>query len=181
MKVMGICGLPGSGKSFVTEVAKNHGFTIFNMGDVIREEALKRNMSAGNVAVQLRKEKGNNVVAKIIVEKIKENKNELFIIEGIRSLFEVEFFEENFNDFKILSIFSSPGTRFNRLKMRNREDDSQSYEKFKQRDEREFDFGIAKVIVCSDYLIINEYGLDEYKKELINFFKTYTNSFLNQK
>jgi dephospho-CoA kinase len=170
MKVMGVCGLAGSGKSFVTEVAKNHGFIIYNMGDVIREEALKRNMSTNDVAVQLRKEKGNNIVAKIIVEKIKENKNQTFIIEGIRSLFEVEFFEKSFNNFEILSIFSSPKTRFNRLKMRNREDDNQTYEKFKERDERELNFGIANVIVNSNYLIINESGLEEYKKNLNNFF-----------
>ncbi|MDR2545296.1 MAG: nucleoside monophosphate kinase [Methanobrevibacter sp.] len=174
MKVIGVCGLPGSGKSFIHQIAKEYNSTIYNMGDVIREEALKRNISIGDMAIQLRKEEGNNVVAKMIVEKIMENEDEdkLFIIEGIRSLSEVEFIKQKFNDFKILSIFASPKTRFKRLKMRNRDDDSNEFNEFKKRDERELNFGIANVIVYSDYLIINEDCLEEYKKNLKNFFKT---------
>ncbi|MDR3223110.1 MAG: AAA family ATPase [Methanobrevibacter sp.] len=174
MKVIGICGLPGSGKSFIYKMAKKYNIVICNMGDIIREEALKRNMSTGDTAIQLRKEFGNNIIAKLTVEKIKNNKdkNKLFIIEGIRSLFEVDFIKENFKNFKLLSIFASPKTRFMRLKMRNREDDSDSFDEFKKRDERELSFGIANVIVCSDYLIINEYGLEEYKKNLEKFFES---------
>jgi hypothetical protein len=59
-----------------------------------------------------------------------------------------------------------------RLKMRNREDDSDSFDEFKKRDERELSFGIANVIVCSDYLIINEHDLEEYKKNLKKFFES---------
>ncbi|MDR2623745.1 MAG: AAA family ATPase [Methanobrevibacter sp.] len=174
MKVLGICGLPGSGKSFIYEIAKDYDAVIYNMGDVIREEASKRNMSPGDMAVQLRKEEGDNVVAKLIVKKIKRNKDKsrLFIIEGIRSLFEVELIKENFKDFSLLSIFASPKTRFARLKMRNREDDSCSFDEFKRRDKRELNFGIANVIVYSDHLIINEHGLEEYRKNLKKFFKS---------
>ncbi|MDR2829761.1 MAG: AAA family ATPase [Methanobrevibacter sp.] len=174
MKVIGICGLPGSGKSLIHEIAKDYNVIIYNMGDVIREEALKRDMNTGDIAIQLRKEEGDNVVAKLTVERIKKNeyKNRLFIIEGIRSLFEVDFIKENFEDFKLLSIFASPKTRFMRLKMRNREDDSNSLDEFKKRDERELKFGIANVIVYSDYLIVNEYDFEDYKKKLREFFKS---------
>ncbi|MDR1820455.1 MAG: AAA family ATPase [Methanobrevibacter sp.] len=174
MKVIGVCGLPGSGKSFIHQIAKKYNSIIYNMGDVVREEALKRNISIGDMAVQLRKEEGNKVVAKLIVKKIitNENRNKLFIIEGIRSLSEVNYIKQQFNDFKLLSIFASPKTRFKRLKTRNRDDDSDDFNKFKKRDERELNFGIANVIAYSDYLIINENGLEEYKKKLEKFFKT---------
>lgn len=41
MQVMGISGLPGSGKSLVSEIAIKRGAVIVSMGDIIREEAKK--------------------------------------------------------------------------------------------------------------------------------------------
>ena len=43
MQVMGISGMPGSGKSLVSEIAIEKGGEIVSMGDIIREEAKKRN------------------------------------------------------------------------------------------------------------------------------------------
>mgnify|MGYP006058305409 CR=1 FL=1 len=42
MQVMGISGLPGSGKSLVSDIAIERGAMIVSMGDIIREEAKKR-------------------------------------------------------------------------------------------------------------------------------------------
>ena len=39
---MGISGLPGSGKSLVSEIAAKKGAAVVSMGDIIREEAKKR-------------------------------------------------------------------------------------------------------------------------------------------
>ena len=37
MEVMGISGLPGSGKSLVSEIAAKKGAAVVSMGDIIRE------------------------------------------------------------------------------------------------------------------------------------------------
>jgi len=58
MKVIGVTGMPGSGKGIVAGVAKSLGYEIIRMGDVIREEAKKRNAKIGDTAVQLRKDYG---------------------------------------------------------------------------------------------------------------------------
>ena len=42
MQVMGISGLPGSGKGLVSDMATERGAIIVSMGDIIREEAKKR-------------------------------------------------------------------------------------------------------------------------------------------
>ena len=47
MKVIGVTGLPGSGKSVVSRIAKKLDIPIVRMGDVIREEAKKRNQETG--------------------------------------------------------------------------------------------------------------------------------------
>ncbi|MBQ9025996.1 MAG: AAA family ATPase [Methanobrevibacter sp.] len=177
MRVMGISGMPGSGKSFVAETAAEKGAMIVSMGDIIREEAKKRGESTKDTAQNLRKEHGENIVAELTVEKIKKIREDGFessiIVEGIRSLFEVNLFKENFDDFIILSVFANPDIRFERIKSRQREDDTTDYETFTSRDKRELDFGIGDVISLSNKIIINESDLDSYLKQINEFLEEY--------
>lgn len=177
MKVIGVSGLPGSGKSLISNMSKKKGANVIRMGDIIRNEAKKRNEETGTTAINLRKEHGKYVVAKltigIIKNQFKSNKNFkkelIFLVEGIRSPYEVQMFKKNFKNFILVSIFSSPKTRFNRLKNRKREDDSIQFKDFQKRDKREIKFGIAEVISTSDYLIVNEEGIHNYKKQINKF------------
>lgn len=173
MQVMGISGLPGSGKSFVSESATAKGAIIVSMGDIVREEAKKRGESSKETATNLRKEHGEYIVAELTIKKIKKLQEEgienMIVVEGIRSHHEVEMFKENFDNFIILSIFANPQIRFERLKKRMREDDSQDYEGFAKRDNTELDFGMGHVISLSDKLIINESDLDSYIAEINEF------------
>ena len=127
MEVMGISGLPGSGKSLVSEITTRKGGVVVSMGDIIRGEAKKRGESTKETATNLRKEHGKYIVAQLTVEKIKQMIEDkiatTIIVEGIRSPFEVNMFKENFDNFIILSIFANPDLRFKRLQQRNREDD----------------------------------------------------------
>jgi dephospho-CoA kinase len=177
MKIMGISGLPGSGKSLISKIALNYNWIVINMGDIIREEAEKKNIGTGEMSVKLREEYGENVVAKLTVEKINNilrekedlDSENLFLIEGIRSPVEIKLFKDNFKDFFIISVFSSPKTRFKRLKNRKRADDSDKIKQFQERDERELNFGIGSVVACSDHIILNEKDLDSYTKEIKSF------------
>ncbi|KZX17175.1 AAA family ATPase [Methanobrevibacter filiformis] len=173
MNVIGVSGLPGSGKSLISKIAIEQDFNVFNMGDIVREESKKRNKSSSETAVELRKEHGDYVVAKFTINKILNlnfDKNTKVMIEGIRSQYEVELFKESFKEFKIISVFASPTTRFERLKSRNRSDDSINYEDFNSRDKRELNFGIGNVVACSDYMIINESNLEDYEKNIDKIF-----------
>jgi len=180
MKVIGVTGLPGSGKSVVSRVAKQLGVHVVRMGDVIRDEAKIRKKTTGEVAVELRKEFGEFVIADRCVSKIlnynqePQNSNQkknsvklvkptLFMIEGIRSEYEVEIFKKKFKDFKIIAVHSTPKTRFKRLKKRMRPDDSREESEFKLRDKRELEFGIGNVIATADYMVVNEGPLKKIK------------------
>lgn len=175
MQVMGVSGLPGCGKSFVSDIGVERGAILVSMGDIIREEAKKRGETTKETATNLRKEFGNNIVSELTIKKIKkiqedDNPN-LVIIEGIRSPHEVNMFKENFDNFIVLSVFANAALRFERLKKRNREDDSQDYEGFEKRDLTELGFGIGVVISLSDRLIINESDIESYKEKINEFFE----------
>ncbi|MDD3984852.1 MAG: nucleoside monophosphate kinase [Methanobacterium sp.] len=175
MKVIGVTGLPGSGKGVVSRVAKKLGIPIISMGDVIRNEAKKRDEKTGDTAVKLRKEYGEFIVAERCVKTIKEYyntmetsnnivvKSPIFMIEGIRSPYEVEIFKKNFNYFKVIAVHSTPRTRFKRLQRRKRPDDSREKSEFTLRDERELKFGIGNVIATADYMIINKGPIKKIK------------------
>lgn len=173
MQVMGISGLPGSGKSLVSDIAIERGAMIVSMGDIIREEAKKRGESTKDTAQNLRAEFGQYIVSELTIKKIKKLQEEgienKIIVEGIRSPHEVNMFKENFDNFIILSIFANPTLRFERLKNRMREDDSTDYNEFKSRDQMELDFGIGDVISLSDKIIINESDLESYTAKINKF------------
>lgn len=177
MRVMGVSGLPGSGKSLVSDIATQKGAMIVSMGDIIREEAEKRGETTKETAQNLRKEHGQYIVAELTVKKIEKIREDGFdssiIVEGIRSPFEVNLFKEHFDDFIIVSVFANQDLRFERIKSRQREDDTTDYEVFVQRDQRELDFGIGDVISLSNKIIINESDLDSYAEEIEKFLEEY--------
>jgi dephospho-CoA kinase len=154
--------MPGSGKSLVVvETAQELGYDIVVMGDVIREETQKRGLelnpkNVGQVMLELRAEHGDNVIAKKCSSKIEQKENAKVIVEGIRSLHEVDVFKAHFAKFTLMSVHSSPETRFKRLFSRGRSDDPNNWELFHERDMRELGVGIGNAIAMAQFLIINE-------------------------
>jgi len=159
--VIGVAGMPGAGKSVVAKVAARTGCTIIVMGDVVRDDTKKRGLpltpeNVGTVMLKLRDEEGPAVVAKRCISKIENAKSATVVVDGLRSLHEVEEYKQHFKNFVSIGIHSSPETRFQRLFRRNRSDDPSGWEEFQQRDMRELSVGLGNVIATADYLIINE-------------------------
>ena len=69
---MGISGMPGSGKSIVSDAAIEKGAIIVSMGDIIREEAKKRGESTKETARNLRIEHGEYIVSELTIKKIQK-------------------------------------------------------------------------------------------------------------
>lgn len=173
--------MPGAGKATVVQVAETIGYGIVVMGDVVREEAKKRNLeptpeNVGRVMLELRKSGGPAVVARRCILKIKENSRKPVIVDGIRSLYETDVLRENFPAFKLLAIHSSPETRFSRLYKRRRSDDPASWETFLERDWRELRVGIGSVIACADSMLINEGKKVALEREVKKFLENVTKS-----
>lgn len=153
--------MPGSGKTVFANVAKKMNLHVISMGDVVRVEATRRGLSVNpdslsRLAVELRRERGPTAVAEIAMELLLPSQAEIVIVEGVRSLEEVNFFKDFFDKVVVVSIHSSPKTRFSRLVARRREDDPVKWEEFVKRDYRELELGIGSVIALSDYILVNE-------------------------
>ena len=169
--VIGLAGMPGSGKSVVVNTARELGYTIVVMGDVIRQETLKRGLeltpqNVGKVMLQLREEGGNNVIAQKCIPKIEEQTSIKVLVDGLRSLYEADIFKEHFAKFSLVAVHASPETRFNRLSSRRRSDDPAEWKVFNERDMRELSVGLGNVIAMAEQIIVNDNSFEHVKAKV---------------
>jgi len=158
--VLGVAGMPGAGKATVREIVQKMGYPAVVMGDEIREEAKRRKLkptpeNLGMIMLKLREEEGPAAVAKRCIPKMEKAKEKV-VVEGIRSLHEVDEFKKHFPNFTLVAIHASPETRFRRLFQRKRSDDPKGWETFMERDLRELSVGIGAAIATADWMIVNE-------------------------
>jgi dephospho-CoA kinase len=159
--VVGLAGMPGSGKSLALNIAAESGYDIVIMGNIIREEAKRRNLepspeNIGKIMLELRQTEESSVIAKRCVPKIENAKGHRILVDGIRSLAEVEEFRKHFPGFTLIAMHSSPETRFKRLNRRQRSDDPNDRKIFDERDNRELSVGVGNAIAMAEHMIINE-------------------------
>jgi len=169
--VVGVAGMPGSGKGAFRRTLQKMGYPVVIMGDEVREEVKRRNLkltpeNLGKVMLQLRESEGLAAVAKRCIPKLNKATEGIVGVDGIRSLHEVEEFRKHFPSFILIFIHSSPKTRYQRLFRRRRSDDPESWETFMQRDLRELGVGMGAVIAAADHMIVNEGTIAQLKKKI---------------
>lgn len=169
--VIGVSGMPGSGKSLVVEIARTLGYSVVVMGDIIREETLKQGLgltpqNVGKVMLQLRADGGNAVVAQKCIPKIEQQTDNKVVIDGLRSLFEVDAFKKHFAKFNTMAIHAPPEIRFSRIFNRRRSDDPNGWEVFRERDMRELSVGLGNVIAMAEQMVVNDSNFEEVKVKI---------------
>lgn len=173
MKIIAFVGMPASGKSEAARVAEKQGIHVINMGDVIREEVVRRGLeptdkNTGGVGTDLRDNEGMDVIAKRCVPKVNNSGTDIVVIDGVRGIAEVEFFKQEFgDDFTLVNIDSSIQTRLMRVKARGRSDDMADIDALRRRDERELGWGMGEAIKAADITISNTTRLEKFKHEII--------------
>jgi dephospho-CoA kinase len=172
MKVVGIVGLPASGKGEFSRIALSMGIPVIVMGDVIRkavEEAglplTDRNL--GETAGRMRAENGMDAIARLCIPEIRSQKAPLVIVDGIRGDSEVRVFRESFPGFVLVRIDSPFETRLHRIGSRGRPDDNLDSRALKVRDEREQEWGLSRALEGADYRIDNDGSLESFIRHVM--------------
>jgi dephospho-CoA kinase len=172
-----LSGMPGSGKSVFAEVARKKGVPVISLGDVVREEVVKRGLEPTLtnlliVANDLRRTLGKDAIAKLATSKISSAclNNCVIVVDGVRSLEEVETLKKSVDaHFMIVAIHASPKTRFTRIVLRGRQGDPKNFEEFKKRDFEELAWGMGNVIALADAILINEDTLEQFISNVESF------------
>lgn len=166
MRVVGFTGMPGAGKSVAAEVARGLGIPVVRMGDCVWEEVKARGLPlvdevVGGVAHEMRERHGPGIWAQRTLEKVRKLGAETVVIDGVRSMAEVDVFHQGLGrDFVLVALHASPAVRHARLLNRGREDEAASEDAAQARDRRELHWGIGEVIALAEAVLVND-GKDE--------------------
>ena len=168
-KLILITGMSGSCKTTLANHFRDRGVSVITMGDVIRDLAKRKGLppspeTLGQLATEIRKQKGNDAVARLCIEKIRAMPNKVVLVDGIRSIQEVNVFSEVF-EVVLVTVFASQQTRYKRLRTRGRSDDPHDLSTFKLRDARELSFSLGHAIALADFLVLNEDNFEALKKQ----------------
>lgn len=178
MKLIAFVGMPASGKSEASAVARILKIPVINMGDEVREEAKRRGLpptdeNIGGTGTALRRDEGMDAIAKRCVPKIRAQRSDVVVVDGTRNIEEVNYFKNHFgDDFKLIAINAPFDLRFERVKKRARSDDMNGIEELKRRDEREKSWGLEKAMDMSDITLNNTRSIEEFQEEIRKLFRT---------
>ena len=171
MTVIGIVGLPGSGKSEAAAVAREADVPVVTMGDVIRQACRDRGHDPathhGEMARTLREESGPDAIAQESLPLIEDHLDDCdtVVVDGIRSDVEVERFVDAFGDhFTLVEVHAPESLRAERLDLRDRDASAEDGgESLEERDERELGFGMGDAMEMADLTIENDASLAAFQ------------------
>ena len=172
MKVVSIVGMTGAGKSEVSKVFGENGFTRIRFGDVTDEEIGKRGLELNEeneryIRELLRKQHGMAAYARLNLPRIDSAlKHSDVVVDGLYSWEEYTFLETHYGeDFCVVAVWASPRTRYTRLSTRlNRR---LTLEEAASRDRAEIEnINKGGPIAMADFTIINESSLENLEPEV---------------
>jgi len=172
--IIGLTGKNGSGKGEVAELLKKSGFIYFSLSDVLRDEIKKdgleitreRLIKTGN---RLRQEGGPSVLADMVLDKLDPEKN--YIVDSIRNPAEARALKRR-KDFSLLNITAPQQVRFERCKVRARENDPTDFDEFVRLERLEEESSdptkqqLNKTIDLADHEVANDGSLEDMHEKL---------------
>ncbi len=194
MKIIGLVGLPGSGKGEASRIARQQGLKVLVMGDVIRQEAARQGLEAtdgnlGRVGSALRAAEGPEAVARRVLEQARASGEKTVVVDGLRSLEEADYFASNAEQFHLVEVCAPAELRLKWLQARGRPDDPGSSlsgadepdqdEKIisscrgpdgcaaaalEQRECREMGWGMCQAIEAASIKLVNDGSLEELRE-----------------
>lgn len=173
-KLIGLTGTNGSGKGEAAAFFKSHGYSYFSLSDIIRHELTQEGQEVtrdnliqkGN---QLREKHGADTLARRVMAQVIGNS----VIDSIRNLSEIEYLRTEAS-FILLAIDAPVEIRYERVKLRGRDESVKTLEEFIAKEEEEMtrmEKGqqLNACIEAADYRLTNEGSLDDFFKKLEKF------------
>ena len=125
MYVIGLVGPFGSGCSYVAKkIVDNHGYELLSLSTVLREEYKNEHPSKRKYTRKdlqdfgdtIRETKGSDYLARVVCEKINQDKTKNYIIDSIRNPEEINYLRKSFAEFFLFGVFADPDLRWKRVK-----------------------------------------------------------------
>jgi dephospho-CoA kinase len=184
-KLICIVGMPGAGKSLVSDDLVGQGFAFLRFGqitlDKVKEQGLERNeANEKKIREEIRREFGMGAFATLNISKIDEllAKSNV-VVDGLYSWTEYKILREEYREKMIVvAVFAPPELRYERLKDRVvKGDELARFRAYSKEDARARDFAeIENIekggpIAMADFTILNTGTKEEVAKAVNQILK----------
>lgn len=175
MKVIGIIGRMGSGKTEVSEyLRRRYGTPVVAIGDIVREIADVEGLpptrtNLNDLSKRYAEQYGPDFFARRVLDKAEEIPDPAFAVAGVRTPADVATFRTLLgDDFVLVHVdVTAATTRFERLRQRACEQDPQTYDAFlRMDDEEERRFSLGEAIRQADRTLQNDGALGDLYEQV---------------
>ena len=182
-KIICAVGMPGAGKSLVSDELVGQGFAYLRFGqitlDKIKEGGLELNeANERRIREGFRKEHGMAAFAVLNIPKIEKLlKDSNVVVDGLYSWSEYKVLKEKYGEaMHVVAVYAPPKLRYERLKNRviKKNDTSARFRPLSEKDAKARDYAEIEnlekggPIVMADFTIINTGTPDKLKEETAN-------------
>ncbi len=171
--ILGLAGEISSGKGTAAKyLIEKHGASSHRFSTMLRDilnrlyiEHSRENMQ--NLSTALRQNFGEDTLAKVILEDIKNDKNQIIAVDGVRRPEDIKYLAE-LPEFKLVFIKADIEKRYERIIKRgeNPDEKNKTFEEFKKDNQGEADVKIKELESRADIIINNNGGLEELYKQI---------------
>jgi dephospho-CoA kinase len=171
--ILGITGELSCGKgTAVKYITKKYNASSYRFSDPLREifNILNQDINRKNfsdLSSALRKIFKEDYLAKVLIDKIKKDKNQIIILDGIRKKQEINMLKK-IKGFKLIFINADNITRYKRLIKRNenKDDKEKTFEQFLKDAKLETEKNIRSFKKIADYEINNSGNIKDLHKNI---------------
>lgn len=171
--IIGLAGEICAGKGTIVKyTAKKYGATSYRFSSMLRD-LLKRlylPVSRENIqfmSTAIRQYFGEDIMAKVIAQDVKNDKNNIIVVDGVRRVPDIKYLRD-LPGFKLIRVVAEPKTRYQRLILRkeNSGDENKAYEQFLADHKKEADSQVPIVMARADLEINNNGSLEDLYKQV---------------
>ncbi len=168
MIILGLVGEMGAGKSTVgSYLVTKYGAQRFGFSVILRDLVERLHLPASRdnliqISIVLRQEFGNDLLAKAMLEDIKQSTAELIVVESIRREDDIVYLRQ-LPGFHLVGISAAMNERYQRLSGRAEKSDDahKTYEQFKSDHQRETEATVPPLLATAEHQLHNDGGLDD--------------------
>lgn len=166
--IIGLVGLISSGKGTIADyLVKHYQGSTHRFSTMLRDvlsrlhlEINRHNMQT--LSTSLRQNFGEELLAKVIANDVKDDKHKLIVVDGIRRVADIKYLQ-NLDNFILVRVEASEKLRYTRLIKRaeNKGDSQKSFEEFIADHKKETELTIPEIMDKATITINNNGSIED--------------------
>ncbi|MEK7203099.1 MAG: AAA family ATPase [Patescibacteria group bacterium] len=171
--ILGLTGEICAGKSKVVKhLIKKCNAASYRFSSILRDllfrlhlPVTRKNMQF--ISTAIRQFFGEDIMAKVIAEDVKNDENNIIIVDGVRRVPDIKYLKK-IQGFKLVRIMAKPEIRYKRLISRkeNPGDENKTYKEFLADHKKEADTQVPIVMARANLEINNNNSLNDLYKQV---------------